>query len=773
MNTNKTTRMRQVSSRCCMLALIALFILLPVAGIAGAAGNATVALPVQAELLAQTRLNPQAPVSVIVQERWASDAPEQRVAELGGDVVAQLDLIGGFSAVLPAEAVTHLAAVRAVRWISLDAPMQSAQSEQTAEEPRPAFVTWATASEKLEGGNLAKHANATDSAWGPAGTYAVANKGKTGFRGFEAEVSDGHRIAKVEAVIAGYVDQPINQPVLISAYIDGVKAGEAVIGGGALSGSSVEGGFSADDPGMVYVDVTGSRQWLWGDFAHNVQVVLDFSNLGKQEQVYIDSVGLRVWIAPGVDESGAEMPPATDITKLPNPQRQVNVYNKVIGVESIWDANPQLQGSGVGVAVVDSGVAKTGDLAHLSTVNVNFNRGFHDSMDRYGHGTFVTSIAAGSGAASHGIHVGVAPRVRLINVRVSDDVGMATTTDVLLGLQWILANQAKYNIRVVNLSLNSSVAASYLNDPLCAAVELLWLRGIVVVVSAGNNGTSTLYPPANDPFVLTVGATDDAGTATTDDDTVAAFSGYGVTELGQPKPDLVAPGRNIIGYLPTNGILSMPQDHSDHRINDSYFRMSGTSVSAPMVTGAVALLLQDEPGLSPDQVKYRLTSTANKNWPGYNAERAGSGYVDVYAAVNGSSLEAANVGFPISQLLWAGLAEAQWEGVDWSSVNWNSVNWNSVNWNSVNWNSVNWNSVNWNSVNWNSVNWNSVNWNSDYWEEPDAGLSSSSAASIPAVNKLMQLLAEDEAEAEAEVENGAADEAAGLPDVLYLPMITR
>lgn len=768
MNTKQMMRIERASSRCGALVLAALVILLAVAGAACAADSATGALPVQTELLAQARLNPQAAVHVIVQERWTSDTPEQRVAELGGDVVAQLDLIHGFAAVLPAGKVASLAAVPAVRWVSLDAPMQSAQ---TTDDPHPAFVTWATAYDKLEGGNFARHANATDSAWGPASTYAVASKGKVSFGGFEAEVSDGHRIAKVEAVIAGYVDQPINSPVVVSAYIDGVKMGEAVLGGGILSGSTVEGGFSADAPGMVYVDVTGSHQWLWGDFAHNVTVVLDFSNFSGCDQVYVDSVGLRVWIAPGSDESGGEMPPATDITKLPNPKRQVNVYNQVIGVESIWDTSPQLQGNGVGVAIVDSGVAKTGDLAHLSTVNVNFNRGFHDSMDRYGHGTFVASVAAGSGAASRGIHVGVAPRVRLLNVRVSDDVGMATTTDVLLGLQWILANQTKYNIRVVNLSLNSSVAASYLNDPLCAAVELLWLRGIVVVVSAGNNGTSTLYPPANDPFVITVGATDDAGTATTDDDTVAAFSGYGVTELGQPKPDLVAPGRNIIGYLPTNGILSMPQDHSDHRVNDSYFRMSGTSVSAPMVTGAVALLLQDEPALSPDQVKYRLISTANKNWPGYNLEHAGAGYIDVYAAVNGSSLEAANRGLPISQLLWEGLAAAEWSGVDWSSVNWNSVNWNSVNWNSVNWNSVNWNSVNWNSVNWNSVNWNSVNWNSDYWEEPNDTLAASSAASIPAVNRLMQLLAEDVAEGGAE--NGSADNAAGMPNALYLPVISH
>ncbi len=164
-------------------------------------------------------------------------------------------------------------------------------------------------------------------------------------------------------------------------------------------------------------------------------------------------------------------------------------------------------------------------------------------------------------------------------------------------------------------------------------------------------------------------------------------------------------GKNIIGLLPENARTKIGIDHPGNRVNGTYFRMSGTSVSAPMVSGAVALLLQDEPNLTPNQVKYRLKATANKNWAGYNATTAGAGYLNIYAAVHGSTTQSANVGVQPHRLLakMAMLAAyATQNGLpdDWSSVNWDSVNWDSVNWDSVNWDSVNWDSVNWDSDYW-------------------------------------------------------------------------
>lgn len=170
------------------------------------------------------------------------------------------------------------------------------------------------------------------------------------------------------------------------------------------------------------------------------------------------------------------------------------------------------------------------------------------------------------------------------------------------------------------------------------------------------------------------------------DDTIASFSAYGTTEMGQLKPDLVAPGRNIIMHLPDAQSLTMPQAHPDHLVNGrEFFKMSGTSISAPMVAGAAALLLQDEPNLVPGQVKYRLMTTANKSWPGYDLTRSGAGYLDVMAALQGDTIGNSDVGMPASRLL----------GIDGEVFTWGSVNWSSVNWSSVNWSSVNWSSDHW------------------------------------------------------------------------------
>jgi serine protease AprX len=405
------------------------------------------------------------------------------------------------------------------------------------------------------------------------------------------------------------------------------------------------------------------------------------------------SEGIR-WVSLDAPMQSAACAQCVDTSKLKS------AYISAIRADQAWNNSPYLQGNGIGVAVVDSGINPNGDLytnmgVNRLMANVSFNSDYNQNpSDGYGHGTIVSSIIGGDGSDSNGKYLGVAPMVNIINVKVSNDNGSATETDVIKGLQWVLDNKDKYNIRIVNMSLNSSVAVSYNNSPLDAAVEILWFNNIVVVVSAGNLGSGPIYPPANDPFVITVGATDDKGSRSLSDDSIASFSAYGTTSDGFNKPDLVAPGKNIVGRL-VNTNMGMAKAHSSNIISDKHFKMSGTSVSAPMVSGAVALLLQKDPTLTPDQVKYRLMATANKNWPGYDAAKAGAGYLDVYAAVKGTSEDNANTAINASQLLWSGDQPVTWDSVSWNSVSWNSVSWNSVSWNSVSWNSVSWNSDYW------------------------------------------------------------------------------
>jgi serine protease AprX len=431
---------------------------------------------------------------------------------------------------------------------------------------------------------------------------------------------------------------------------------------------------------------------LGGKVTRNLSIINSFSAMMPARNVpeLAKTEGVR-WVsldAPTVD-TGKAAPCCTG-------NSLESIYPQAVGANTLWNSASNLQGQGIGVAVVDSGVEATHpDLQGRVTAQVTFMPTSKDVSDTYGHGTHVAGIIAGDGTASGGRYVGIAPKANVINVKVSDDQGASTASSVVAGLQWVLENKDRYNIRVVNLSLNSSVEESYNVDPLDAAVEVLWFNKIVVVVASGNTGRNSLFPPANDPFVITVGAVDNKATVATKDDTLANFSSSAKTENHITKPDLSAPGVDLISTFSSSATKTASK-HPDHKAtgfpgSQYYFRMSGTSMSAPVVSGAVALLLQDEPNLTPDQVKYRLTSTAAR-LPG---KADGAGQLNVYAAVTGTSTASANVGVPASQLLWSGD--------------------NPVVWDTVNWNSVNWNSVNWNSVNWNSVNWNSVNWNSDYW----------------------------------------------------------
>jgi serine protease AprX len=406
-----------------------------------------------------------------------------------------------------------------------------------------------------------------------------------------------------------------------------------------------------------------------------------------------------------------------------------NYFLDTLGVRQVWELG--YQGEGVTVAVIDSGIRKEKDFEIDPSRNQpstrilerkSFNPDSTSPEDLYGHGTHVAGIVGGSGYKSDGAFAGIAPKINLISLKISDDVGQAYESDTVEALQWVFDHKDEYNIRVVNLSIQSTVESTYHESGVDLAAEILWFNGVVVVVSAGNKGPggnfNTIHAaPANDPFVITVGASDERNTPERSDDTVTPFTAHGYTPDGIWKPEIIAPGQDIISVLSIDGDWRF--DYPDRLVQGrEYFRLSGTSMAAPMVAGAAALLLQAEPDLTPDQVKHRLIATSD--WIGSHH------YMDVYAALTTPTSEIANQGVMPHIMLakmamiayWAsetGEGNIDWENIDWAAVNWNAVNWNAVNWNAVNWNAVNWNAVNWNAVNWSAVNWSAVNWNAVNW----------------------------------------------------------
>jgi serine protease AprX len=384
----------------------------------------------------------------------------------------------------------------------------------------------------------------------------------------------------------------------------------------------------------------------------------------------------------------------------------LSVFPQSVGAPSAWSAG--FNGAGSAIAVLDSGVQPAVDLGAgggLSRVIVNlrFNQGASSTADQYGHGTWVSGIAAGSGAASNGAYMGVAPAASIVNLKVTDDTGVAHVSNVLQALAWVVDNHAAYNIRAVNLSLVSTLSEGYATNLLDAAVEMVWLSGVPVVVSAGNAGANTLqFAPANDPYAITVGATDDAGTPAVGDDSLAWFSGFGKTQDGFSKPDLVAPGRHIVGPLATSGAF-LASEFPAKVLNRRYIQLSGTSAAAPIVSGAVALLGQARPALTPDQVKWLLVHSAQPL--AASPTGTGAGELNVAGALHvQGSVPRANLGLVPNQLLaLAYLTQTGQPSVSWDSVSWGSVSWDSVSWDSVSWDSVSWDSVSWDSVSWDST----------------------------------------------------------------------
>jgi len=307
-----------------------------------------------------------------------------------------------------------------------------------------------------------------------------------------------------------------------------------------------------------------------------------------------------------------------------------------------------LDGSGVGIAVIDSGVAPwhddlgTGRVARF----VDFV-GFQPApYDDYGHGTHVAGILAGSGYDSGGRRRGIAPGATLLVEKVLDGAGQGYISNVIAAIDYAIANKDALQLRIINLSVAAGVYESYTSDPLTLAAKRAVEAGLVVVSAAGNLGTAAdgseqyggIGAPGNAPWVITVGASSHNGTADRSDDIVAAFSSRGPSAIDfQAKPDLVAPGVGIESLAEAGSTLFtikplMRLWGTVPTATEPYLSLSGTSMASPVVSGTIALMLQANPALTPNQVKAILQYTA-ENRDGYDPLTEGAGFLNARAAV--------------------------------------------------------------------------------------------------------------------------------------------
>jgi serine protease AprX len=451
---------------------------------------------------------------------------------------------------------------------------------------------------------------------------------------------------------------------------------------------------------------------------------------------------------------------------------QLSAITSAVGATSVWardDSSKQkITGKGIGVALIDSGIAPVKGLNGSGKVINGPDLSFESQApnlrhsDTFGHGTHMAGIIAGqdpdTGNASTRF-TGVAPDATLINVKVAAANGATDVSQMIAAIDWVVAhrNDPGLNIRVLNLSFGTDSTQDARFDPLSYAVEAAWRKGIVVVVAVGNDGFTAdrVTMPAANPYVLAVGSTDGRGTAAKADDVVADFSTRGSTTRG---PDLVAPGKSVVSlrdpgsYIDVNYPSGLIPGDAEKR----FFRGSGTSQATAVVSGAAALLLQQRPTLTPDQVKKIFTATATA-MPAADPIGRGAGQLDVAAAVNAptpikvqthpaalgtGSLElsrgSAHVADPTTGLVltgeqdimgqgwnptnWAVSCAAgtawiggQWNGRTWSGSGWSGNSWAGRTWSTGAWTGANWTGTTWSSTTWSTAQWTTSGWSGRTW----------------------------------------------------------
>jgi serine protease AprX len=412
-------------------------------------------------------------------------------------------------------------------------------------------------------------------------------------------------------------------------------------------------------------------------------------------------------------------------------------------------------GQGVDVALLDSGVLPVNGLLtpNKLVIGPDLSRESQSpslrGLDTFGHGTHMAGIIGGldtgltpGNAVNNPDHfVGMAPASRIVSIKLADAHGQTDVSQVVAGIGWVIdhAHDRGLNIRVLNLSFGTDPAKDGRLDPLEHAAEVAWDRGIVVVVSAGNGGNQDdgLASPALSSDVLAVGSLDTHGTTDTDDDTVASFSKRGNSGKGKRGPDVVAPGVSLVSLRASGSYIDQTQRQG--RVGERFFKGSGTSQSAAVVSGAAALMLSQRPQLTPDQVRDALRKSA-RSLDGASHDAQGAGAIDLSAAQNlvAHMRPGRSAGHDDSYRSWGknhqrngrwsradddwdgDLADgAYWDGTKWSGATWAGATWAGATWASDDWDGATWAGATWAGATWAGATWAGATWADADWADAD------------------------------------------------------
>jgi serine protease AprX len=439
--------------------------------------------------------------------------------------------------------------------------------------------------------------------------------------------------------------------------------------------------------------------------------------------------------------------PATDANSMFN----TTAYT---GATAWWDAG--YTGKGVDVALIDTGVSRVdgldGDNKVIYGPDLSLESQAPDlrDLDTNGHGTFMAGLIAAKSTA----YKGMAPDARIVSVKVGVADGGTDVSQVIAAIDWVVEHRrdGDLNIRVINLSYGTNSAQDYRVDPLAFAAERAWKVGIVVVAAGGNygfqshmNNAPALASPATDRYVIAVGASDSNGTLIQADDKVPAFSPW--PKRGATRSvDLIAPGSHIQGLRVVESYLD--QNHPEGQLGSRYFRGSGTSQSAAMVSGAAALILDKHPDATPDEVKKLLTSKAadinakaqaigggelqlatmlmaavpnsTQTWP----SSTGTGKLELSRGTDHLTLDGVELtgeqdifgqSFDADEMAALEASGSSWSGVKWNGNSWSGNSWSGNSWSGNSWSGVKWSGNSWSGSSWSGNSWSGSSWSGNSW----------------------------------------------------------